>query len=217
VVHEWGYFFVVGAQFQTLVSATDYLANSILWLPQMLALLGGGYIGAYGLTRISPRNERQQGGRVLQFVITFAATFVVSLADPLVGVPFLLVWAVFLGTEVYFRWRPELRNTLSMTMRHVMVGLPLVPAAAFGLGALEAQGDLRSTKDLFRIERKDAQVEVNLLRSFDRGILVSNITEKRIEFMRWDEVRTMSIAREALKEPKERWPVCLIFKACPSM
>ena len=213
-----GLFFVVGALFQTMVSATDYLANSILWLPQMLALLGASYIATYAITKISPRNEHQPANRVLLLLFGFAAALAVSMIEPQQGVPFLLVIVVWAGVEVFFRWRPELRETVSMTIRYIIVGVPLVFAAAFGFGSIEAQGDLRDTKGLFRIERKEAhvEVEVNLLRSFDRGILVNNVLEKRVEFIRWDEVRAMSIAREALKEPKERWPVCLIFNACPN-
>jgi hypothetical protein len=214
VVHEWGYFLVVGAHFQTLVSATDYLSNSILWLPQTLALLGVAYATAYALAWFAPPPTPPRVW-VQQFLF-ISAPLLVSVVEPLVGIPFFLAGVVFVGAGVYLRRQPE---TFSSTSIWVALGVPLVLSSAFALGVIEAQDDLRGTTDrLFRIEDKDSKVsdDVNLLRSFDRGILVNNATEKRVEFIRWDEVRAMSIAMEAPKRPRERWPMCFIFKTCPS-
>jgi hypothetical protein len=49
VVHEWGYFWVLGSHFQAVASAYDYFSNSILWLPQnlLLLLLGLGAQASY--------------------------------------------------------------------------------------------------------------------------------------------------------------------------
>src|SRR5437773_8979157 len=34
--HEYGYFWSIGPQFQTLLTTSDYFANSVLWLPLAL-------------------------------------------------------------------------------------------------------------------------------------------------------------------------------------
>jgi hypothetical protein len=39
VTHEYGYFTVVGRHFQTLLTTTDYFANSILWLPYVVWMI----------------------------------------------------------------------------------------------------------------------------------------------------------------------------------
>ena len=36
VLHDWGYFWVVGLRFQSVQTAYDHLANSIEWLPYSL-------------------------------------------------------------------------------------------------------------------------------------------------------------------------------------
>jgi hypothetical protein len=214
VVHEWGYFAVVGIHFQALVSASDYLANSILWLPRTLFIVGGGLGSGAALSIIAPPRKHRVAGSVAK-VIIFGIVLYLSVVDPLFGIPIGLVVVLLRGATAYMRRWPE---TFSRTTRSVILAVPLVLAGAFSLGVGEGQIDLLGTKDLFRIELKEAGAskEVQLLRSFDRGILVHNVTEGRVEFIRWDEVRGMSVASETPKEPKERWPVCLIFQTCPS-
>jgi hypothetical protein len=36
IIYEWGYFGVLGAPFQSLMTATDYLTNAIYWIPIFL-------------------------------------------------------------------------------------------------------------------------------------------------------------------------------------
>src|SRR5262249_47326522 len=43
VVYEWGYFHVIGGEFQRFASPSDYLSNAIGWLP--LLVLGLLFIG----------------------------------------------------------------------------------------------------------------------------------------------------------------------------
>jgi hypothetical protein len=39
VMHEYGYFWIVGSRFQTFLSTTDYFSNAILWLPWLFVML----------------------------------------------------------------------------------------------------------------------------------------------------------------------------------
>src|SRR5262249_38338699 len=39
VIYEWGYFAIIGPEFQSFESASDYLANAVLYLPKTLILL----------------------------------------------------------------------------------------------------------------------------------------------------------------------------------
>jgi hypothetical protein len=237
VVHEWGYFSVVGIHFQALVSATDYLANSILWLPQTLLIVGGGLVSGYivggwlgssgaEFSVVAPPHKHREADKAVGFLLSWTAlvfqsllvgllvgiALISALVDPLIGMPLILMFVLPMGTRTYIsRWP----GTLSGTAIFGIVTGPLMLGAAFAFGVVEGRLDLKGTKDLVRIERKDAAVgnEVQLLRSFDRGILVHKVIDGRVEFIRWDEVRAMSIAREA---PKEWWPACLIFQSCPS-
>jgi hypothetical protein len=38
VVHEWGYFQVIGLQYLTIASPLDYLSSTLYWLPVAVAL-----------------------------------------------------------------------------------------------------------------------------------------------------------------------------------
>jgi hypothetical protein len=38
VLHDWGYFWLLGSRFQCIQTPYDYLANAIEWLPLHLAL-----------------------------------------------------------------------------------------------------------------------------------------------------------------------------------
>ena len=41
ISHEYGYFLLIGRNFQTLLTTSDYLANSVLWLPLALMFVFG--------------------------------------------------------------------------------------------------------------------------------------------------------------------------------
>jgi hypothetical protein len=41
ISHEYGYFMLIGQNFQTLLVTSDYFANAILWLPGVLVFMLG--------------------------------------------------------------------------------------------------------------------------------------------------------------------------------
>src|SRR5262245_35509562 len=41
VIYEWGYFHVIGSEFQRFASPADYLSNAIGWLPYLVLSLFG--------------------------------------------------------------------------------------------------------------------------------------------------------------------------------
>src|SRR5262245_58621229 len=52
VVHDWGYFYVVGSRFRTVQTTYDYIANAIDWLPPLLLSA----IVAAAIAKLLPKN-----------------------------------------------------------------------------------------------------------------------------------------------------------------
>jgi hypothetical protein len=87
------------------------------------------------------------------------------------------------------------------TMTKVFVlFVPIVVGGIYGLGLQAAYRDLGSPRETFSLTRKDAQAqppeEVNVLRTFDRGVLLRLPKQQVNQFLRWDEIRSITLPRE---------------------
>jgi hypothetical protein len=102
------------------------------------------------------------------------------------------------------------------TMTKVFVlFVPIVVGGIYGLGLQAAYRDLGSPRETFGLIRKDAQAqppeEVNVLRTFDRGVLLRLPKQQVNQFLRWDEIRSLTLPREghagkSLACRQLRWP-----------
>src|SRR5947209_5946132 len=55
IVHDWGYFWIVGNRYLSIQTPYDHLTNSIEWLPQALLSLCLGFVISIGLEQIASR------------------------------------------------------------------------------------------------------------------------------------------------------------------
>ncbi|BAM89626.1 hypothetical protein S58_36330 [Bradyrhizobium oligotrophicum S58] len=197
VVHEFGYFAYVGSFFQTFVTATDYFTNAILWMPIGIITIFGWQAWRF-ILEDPPKIQRNNwkswiaplflvGGPVSIFVFT-------SSGFPL----FYLVGLGYLWIILFDRFVPkvELAPLSVVELRKLLrIGVPII-AAIFTLGYERAKADLdlRTNSQPYIIGIKDVPTGILRipLRHFDKGLLLSNPVDHRIEFVKWEKVDQIS-------------------------
>ena len=98
IVHEYAYFAVVGAQYQSLMSATDYLVSALSWMPLFAIVLFIVAIGALAFARLAQ-------GRSHQDLISSSTSYK-RVYSPLLDTFFGSSTAVILGVGVLLLGNP---------------------------------------------------------------------------------------------------------------
>jgi hypothetical protein len=214
VLHELGYFLVVGFKFQSFLSVSDYFANSILWLPYfaLFFLLGV----AWGeFTRPTQRGVSRPSLKI--FVVLVIALAVVALIfDFLAGVALLAA----IGAITYFvrflkRSKDADREVPSWVI-YLGVTVPIVGALAFLNGVSDGRNDLKANGPHASLHMKSESLDedVIIFRTFDRGLLAMNTASKLVEFFRWEEIQKISTPVPTEKNLSDRWPICGFYGTC---
>jgi hypothetical protein len=191
VSHEYGYFWIVGRSFQTFLSTTDYFSNAILWLPTMVVIL---YIFvdweiALGLKVFAPV-EMGWTTVFLFSVFIVPSIFAFFFYGPTNIVPYVpmvvFFWLLFGTRFVPFADSPV--ETLQQA-RRVLIAAPVVMFTLFSWGLAHGYDDLGTFDQPYVFEMKGGSNVVRIiLRNFDKGVLVRDPVEAKIEFIRWDEI-----------------------------
>ena len=217
VVHELGYFSVVGLRFQAILSVSDYFANSILWLP-LAAVAGlGGRVFDDLIVGPAPFKARDGSPNLKVIFFIFMGVFsVIAIIDReiglvLLGALFVVTWLVRHLTTGKYVAAEMLKPALIISFI-----VPVLLAGAFILGILDARSDLVSATNSVNINEKGTMSEnkVWLLRTLDRGVLVRDGDTNRIEFIRWEQIEKISEAPVVVPSFNERWPMCILFRSC---
>jgi hypothetical protein len=108
-------------------------------------------------------------------------------------------------------------DTDSDTLRHVrriLVVAPVLLLVLFGWGFQHGQSDLNNFSDPYTLQMKHGDdLRRIILRTFDKGILVRDAVEKRIEFVRWDDV--IKVSRYSDLRPEVPLSCLWIRVKCP--
>jgi hypothetical protein len=196
ILHELGYFLIVGFQFQSFLSVSDYFANSILWLPYfaLYFLLGV----AWGeLT--SPTHRGVNGPPLKMFLKIFVVFIIVSavvvlIFDFLSGVAFLVAIGAIAFFVRFLKRSKDADRQFPHWVIYLGVTVPIVGALAFLNGVTDGRSDLTASGPHVSLHMKSESVDedVIILRMFDRGVLAMNTASKLIEFFRWKEIQKIS-------------------------
>ena len=216
LAHEYAYFMVIGSQFQTFLTTTDYLTNGVVWLPFAILFL---YNWAdWGKLKDVPQLPTKKNwkkwttwiGPVLATAyFLFTVAFFTWPLDYFEGINVLIV-LFFLWSKLWRTYLPkaEIEEPFRSWIRQAV---RLGPPAIFGLfiyGSIQANTDLTRMDQpyIFRLKGADHSELRIFLRNFDKGVLVRNASDNRIEFYKWHDIET--VARVAPTIPKTflcRW------------
>jgi hypothetical protein len=81
---------------------------------------------------------------------------------------------------------------------------PVLLVLTYGYGVVLATNDLRKTGDVYLVVQKGSNAAPRsrvMLRGFDKGILVRDYMDERIEFVRWEEITLISTFAKRESEP----------------
>jgi hypothetical protein len=211
VSHEYGYFWAVGRFFQTFLTTSDYFSNAVLWLPVTLVLL---YLTTNwkGLTewRFAPigfNSQKALGNSALLaslIILPVSAFFFEAFTAPYAY--FALYVYLFPLTFLWMRYGPRMlpfaETTLETQTQNMLLIAPVVIITLFAWGFANGQGDLIRFNEPYTLEMKKGEnLHRIVLRAFDKGILVRDAIEGRIEFVKWDDIT--KISRLAVIQPSE--------------
>jgi hypothetical protein len=194
VCHEYGYFWIVGSRLQTFVSTTDYFSNSILWLPWIAFALY-----AYLDWDVLMGRRRYGFGWNWKTATWFAFIF----GSPIAGlflldefwifsliIPGILAWVLVASNRLPFS---NSDSELERMAYRAMLIAPIVAAISFGYGVTQGQSALKTFDEPYKLELKDlGTINRVLLRTFEKGILVRDTIDDRIEFINFEQVRRLS-------------------------
>lgn len=194
IVHEWGYFYVLGWHLQTLATTYDYLTNAVVWFPTTASILFG---AQFLEATMVVEGDKVRLNRV---------TLVMVSAVPIIGIlaylffggdgsPALAVTSLCGIMSVFYLVKIVPGKWITKDWKHrFVVVAPLVPLTMLGYGISEGYSDLAKTTDVYAINQKEQQGtrQLVLLRNFEKGILVRDVPARRIEFIRWDNVTSIS-------------------------
>jgi hypothetical protein len=225
VIHETAYFSVVGSKFLSAASLTDYLANALDWLPGAIAILLGYWLVlilsamASGLAiendkPTPPRPDGPSGWDKIPFpaiailgILFFGVldAFIYFRSDPadrgwLWGtfVMSFAVWFFVLGLAI--SRAGAFGAMVDDELRLIVLLLPSLAFGAFLWGLHSGYRDVSRPGELYRLTLKDSQrrnpQDVNVLRAFERGVVLRFPESQSNELVRWDDIRSLGLRRD---------------------
>lgn len=204
VSHEYGYFSIVGAHFQTVATTLDYLVNALVWLPSTFFMVGIIVGFKDWITEPAPY-QRPRLPKVL-FRVTLSLAVFFGTVTFFIGGNFeyeiaytAAIIIIYLGLWAYaFHY-----SHLAWENYRILLFVPLIFIFSFYYGRRLAYDDLKKTSDVYVLKYKKTYVvrPVVLLRGFERGLLVKDQANESIELIRWDELQSFSRMIPSKKEP----------------
>jgi hypothetical protein len=216
-IYEQAYFSVVGKKFQSIASLSDYLANALDWLPAVVALLIAYWIGMLLLAMMmgktlsrpvdaSPSKEDKSYNWVtvlMVLVLVGVDAHIYLFTDPASGLwgTILISAPIWMFIVAFAVSRSSgLEALIGTNTKLFMFFVPLFAGGAYVLGLQAAYRDLGPAHETYSLTRKDslaqAPEDVSVLRTFERGILVRLPKQQVSQFLRWDEIRLISLPRD---------------------
>jgi hypothetical protein len=212
IVHEVAYFAVVGWQFQSLMSATDYLVSALSWMPLVLisflvvAVLSLAFVRfTEGRSPTELRSSTDKRFRVLASVMDtffgFTAAFAFAVSAILFGNLYQLYLAqglVAIATVTFLFWLGKFQlfeRALTfpiILLLSLLVGLFTI---SFVAGRGDGYRDLTTNRNIHAVTLKSSPESVNMsvLRLLNAGVLARKPEEQKILFIRWDQIEVLSL------------------------
>ena len=205
VLHDWGYFWVLGSRFQSIQTPYDHLANAIEWLPLYLFLFLLSLLFTFALHALIRKPEghafpsgimektRWKNARksaAVSGVGVLAVLGAVLLAPQTV----IGVYLAYLLIACYLTALPFVAIRFPPSAVNLFVwSIPPVLIMSFTAGGLDAVNSIDSSRNIYRIVPKDSPpFNANLLRSLDKGLLMWDGSAQRVILMRWEGLSEIS-------------------------
>jgi len=208
VIHDAGFFLVIGREFQDFLSPADYISGALSWSPSVgvaTVIVGAGLMAVrryYGFeTRRIPKRRRGTKRGISIGIFVVIVYYIVAilyflfdydtaniLAGPfiLIGLPWMIFWGVIFSHEV--------PRTFLGPSGILMIGLSApVLLLIFSVGIVDARFALKSVDPIFAIDMaKKPTKHVVVIRNIDRGVIYHDPIQHRIAFIKWADIVSFS-------------------------
>jgi hypothetical protein len=204
ISHEYGYFSVVGTHFQTVATTFDYLVNALLWLPSTTIMAFVVYGFKDWMTQPAPY-EWPRFPLILVGIISVPLVVTGTLTFFYGGnFAYELAYIMSIGTVYAGLWAYAFHYShVPWENYRSFLFIPIVFIFSFAYGTILGNLDIQKTRDVYFLKYKTDSVvkPVVMLRGFERGLLVRDHVNDRVELVRWDELVSFSRFATSKKEP----------------
>jgi hypothetical protein len=211
--YEYGFFYLIGRPLQGLMNSKDYIGSAVLWLPATAVAMAAGVGFHFVLRRMEKfRSEaeirtiyrtplRAWIARDLPNTLVYWMIVLVGLSNLFFGNPyaasltpfaFAVIWFTFC---TWFFGHDALKDFSKVATAFIFFA-PVVTMIAFWNGISEGYRALSQVDKVYllKLENDDTEKKLQLLRSFDRGVLFRDPVSSKIIFYNWDTVSAFSLA-----------------------
>jgi hypothetical protein len=203
VSHEWGYFGIIGSDLQSLYTTYDYLAQLIVWLgPAFIVLAAIAGLQIFLLRtdnfQFNRRVPKTRWGKFLdtwylEILYGISAVLALLLSNETARISLYLVGAIILSRVTTYVLSYEGFAEFRKTLGVLIVFIPAIMVAFYGVGRDTAYTDLRDTQNYYDLQLKEQHVirEIKVLRLLEKGALVFDPKTKLVEFDRYETIATL--------------------------
>jgi hypothetical protein len=211
--HEYGYFWVIGRQFQTFLTTTDYLTNVVLWLP--LAVLFLYFYGEWSYLKDEEPKKSDWSTRktmvAASMIILITLGFFTAISWPpdLWSFGMLLFFVIVVWSAIWRKFVPvaPVEEPFAYVLKNVIRVAPPLLIGIFIYGLVNANQDLTGKYDPYAFQFKGQPTAKLLffLRNFDRGALVRDQVDNKMTFYRWEDIEAISRTAGEIYGPMTCW------------
>jgi energy-coupling factor transporter transmembrane protein EcfT len=195
VAQDWGYFGVIGIDFQSFFTTYDYIS-------ELLVSIGPAFVGLMALLAIQAAVFRHAnfdtGGSALkskwgkwfhnwnlELIWGFGFGLALLFSDETRRISlYILLSLLWLRIVSYVYGHTAFNAFKNSPAGLLVVALPALMIAMYGLGRDGAYADLKDTTDQYRLHAKNKEFSqsVKILRLLDKGAIVLDPETKLVEF-----------------------------------
>jgi hypothetical protein len=187
VTHEWAFFYIIGRQYQPLMTAYDYLTTTLSWLPASIAIM---LFVAFGQP---PQNYGKFIHNIHAWQIHMLG--VTSIMNALMAFLFnrgvftppssYLLVVVYIFSVASNRYIKRLEVIGSGTERFlVFYTIVFILLMAYGGGLSDAYTALRAKEPIFTLSIKGQVRSAIVLRNIEKGVIARSPESSRIEYFK---------------------------------
>jgi hypothetical protein len=211
VCHEFGYFWRIGGGFfQTFLTASDYFTNSVVWVPPAIfTVIGWWNWGSLVKDPTVPTLRQWKTWIVPALITALPIMSMIIFREPLPVlwlIAFVYYWALLF--EIFV---PVASPTIAYAyeLRQFVKLAGPVCAGMVTLGYIDASNNLSGASDpyMLQIAGSKATILRYPVRNFDKGMLVRDPIEQRLEFLKWDDIESIkhSVSMNNSEPASCRW------------
>jgi hypothetical protein len=192
VAGEWGYFGVIGREFQSFFATSDYVSDLLVSIgPVFMILLGllALQIAVYRMGNFESKSPQSRLGKIFDWYQELSWLVIFILAVLFTDETRRFSLYIFLGL-LWFRTAAYIYSHVAFdTIKRSIAGLlilvlPSLMIVAYGIGRDAAYADLKDTKDRYRLlyRNREFSQSVKILRLLDKGAIVVDPETDAVEF-----------------------------------